>query len=84
MQNSELGLQAIVEGENPRDLRSEPKRDMHLNDKTDKKDPEMTTSQLDINQVSEQVKFASEPFRRLQRDRCHRLRLRNRCYSRRR
>lgn len=68
MQNSELGLQAIVEGENPRDLRSEPKRDMHLNDKTDKKDPEMTTSQLDINQVSEQVKFASEPFRRLQRE----------------
>lgn len=37
-----------------------------MNDKTDKKEPEMTTSQLDISHVSEQVQAASEPFRRLQ------------------
>ena len=39
-----------------------------LNDKTDKKDPGMTTSQLDISHVSEQAQVASEPFRRLQRE----------------
>ena len=35
---------------------------------TQHEEPEMTTSQLDIKHVSEQVQAASEPFRRLERE----------------